>query len=108
LAEYAEQFMAHRDLKPRTRTQYRSILERAILPHLGSLPVKGITADDVKGWYYGKLDESKATWRSQCYGLLRTICGEAVRDGKASAQPCNAGAIPRNGRSRRLVCNALR
>ncbi len=33
LAEDAEQFMAHRDLKPRTRTQYSSILRRAILPH---------------------------------------------------------------------------
>ena len=110
LAEYVEQFMAHRDLRPRTRTQYRSILERAILPHLGALPINGITGDDVKAWYYKKLDESTPTWRSQCYGLLRTICGEAVRDGKASAQPCNirgAGSVKRAANIRPATMDEL-
>jgi integrase len=110
LAEYAEQFMAHRDLKPRTRLQYRSILDRAILPHLGALPIGAITADDVKAWYYKKLDAATPTWRSQCYGLLRTICGEAVRDGKASAQPCNirgAGSVKRAANIRPATMDEL-
>jgi len=97
LATYAETWLAHRDIRPRTAAQYRSLLNRAILPKLGGLPINAITADDVKGWY-SKLDKSKPTWRSQAYGLLRTICGDAVRDGKAKAQPCNirgAGAVKR-------------
>jgi integrase len=97
LAAYAEQWLAHRDIRPRTAAQYRSLLDRAILPKLGGLPINGITADDVKGWY-SRLDKSTPTWRAQAYGLLRTICGDAVRDGKAKAQPCNvrgAGSVKR-------------
>ncbi|HTX55284.1 MAG TPA: site-specific integrase [Candidatus Baltobacteraceae bacterium] len=97
LAQYAETWLAHRDIRPRTAAQYRSLLDRAILPKLGSLPVNTVTGDDIRGWY-AKLDKSTPTWRAQAYGLLRTILGDAVRDGKLAAQPCNirgAGSVKR-------------
>jgi integrase len=87
LAAYANRWHAHRDLKPRTREHYRKLLDRLILPTLGNLPIASMTADDVRDWY-AQLDRDTPTQRSHAYGLLRTICGDAVRDGKAQANPC--------------------
>jgi integrase len=89
VAAYAEQWLAHRDLKDRTRAHYRKLLDARIIgAPLGKLPLKSVTADDVKAWY-AKLDKSTPVQRAHTYGLLRTILGDAVRDGKLAAQPCN-------------------
>jgi integrase len=89
VAAYAEQWLAHRDLKDRTRAHYRKLLDARIIgAPLGKLPLKSVTADDVKAWY-AKLDKSTPVQRAHTYGLLRTILGDAVRDGKIAAQPAN-------------------
>ena len=88
LASYSRVWLQQRDLKPRTVEHYRRLLDRHILPSkLARLPLKSITADDVRSWYAG-LDRSKPTLRAHCYGLLRTIMGTAVADGKIPANPC--------------------
>jgi integrase len=98
LAAFAEQWLAHRDLKDRTRIHYRWLLDNFIIGSpIAKLPLKSITADDVRAWY-AKLDKSTPVQRSHIYGLLRTIMGDAVRDGKIAAQPCNirgAGSVKR-------------
>lgn len=86
-AAYAERWLPERDLKVRTREHYAKLLDRHILPRFGSLPIGAITADDVKSWY-AALRPDRPTMRSHAYGLLRTIMGDAVRDGKATANPC--------------------
>jgi len=88
LAEYAEQWLALRDLKDRTREHYRSLLDRLILPHLGSLPLASITADDVRAWHAKLGEHGTPTLRAHAYGLLRTILGCAVSDGKLATNPC--------------------
>lgn len=87
LADYAEQWLAQRDLKDRTREHYRELLDRRILPKLGALPIASITADDVRTWHAG-LDKATPTLRAHAYGLLRTIMGTAASDGKIGANPC--------------------
>lgn len=88
LASYAGRWLEQRDLKPRTREHYRKLLARHILPsRLARLPLKDITADDVRGWH-AALDRDTPTLRAHCYGLLRTIMGTAVTDGKIAANPC--------------------
>ena len=88
LASYAGVWLEQRDLKDRTREHYRKLLDGHILPaRLARLPLKDITADDVRAWY-AKLDRSTPTLRAHCYGLLRTIMGTAVTDGKIGANPC--------------------
>lgn len=87
LAEYAEQWLEHRDLKERTREHYRDLLDRLILPKLGGLPLASITADDVRVWH-AKLDKSTPTLRAHAYGLLRTIMATAASDGKITSNPC--------------------
>ncbi|OBI46983.1 tyrosine-type recombinase/integrase [Mycobacterium colombiense] len=84
---YADTWITHRDLKVRTREHYEKLLEHHIVPQFGSLPIASITADDVKSWHAALLPD-RPTMRAHCYGLLRTIMGDAVRDGKATANPC--------------------
>lgn len=88
LADYANQWLEHRDLKDRTREHYRKLLDAHIMTSLlGPLPLASITADDVRAWY-AKLDRDTPTLRAHCYGLLRTIMGTAASDGKITANPC--------------------
>ncbi|WP_396929173.1 tyrosine-type recombinase/integrase [Mycolicibacterium sp.] len=88
LREYAETWLRTRDLKQRTREHYTKLLDEHILPDLGSRPLGTITPDDVRAWYASLGERKTPTLRAHCYGLLRTILGTAVSDGKAPANPC--------------------
>jgi integrase len=88
LANYANQWLEHRDLKARTYEHYRKLLDDHILDALGSRPIASITADDVRTWH-AKLTKNKTpTLRAHAYGLLRTIMGTAASDGKITVNPC--------------------
>jgi integrase len=100
LASYAGLWLEQRDLKDRTREHYAALLAARIVgTPISRLPLAAITADDVRDWY-AKLDTSTPTLRAHAYGLLRTILGTAVADGKISANPC---AIRGAGSARRAV-----
>lgn len=102
LGDYAEQWLAHRDLKDRTREHYRKLLDAHILPGLGGLPLASITADDVRRWH-SAMGTGTPTLRAHAYGLLRTIMGTAASDGKIAANPCvirGAGSAKRVHRIR--------
>lgn len=84
---YSKTWMAQRDLKDRTREHYEKLLAEHIRPTLGSLPIASITADDVRTWH-AKMGAKTPTLRAHCYGLLRTIMGTALSDGKIKVNPC--------------------
>jgi integrase len=88
LTAYADPWLADRDLKPRTRALYRGLLDRRILPTLGSKPLASLTAADIRRWH---ADQSghMPTARAHAYALLRTILGSAVLDGLLPANPCH-------------------
>jgi integrase len=110
LASYAGLWLEQRDLKDRTREHYRKLLDAHILrSKLARLPIKSITADDVRAWYAG-LDRSTPTLRAHCYGLLRTIMGTAVIDQKIGANPCvirGAGSAKRKVQIRTASADEL-
>ncbi len=85
---YAQRWLQHRELKPRTRHHYTSILDNLILPTFGERPLKGITSESVRDWYTA-LDKKRPTWRSHGYGLLRTILATAVTDEKIPLNPAH-------------------
>jgi integrase len=87
LDEYATGWLATRELKPRTRIEYNSLLERVILPDLGALGLPQIDPATVRAWH-AKLGNSKPTQRAHAYGLLRTILGAAVDEELIAANPC--------------------
>jgi hypothetical protein len=86
-ADYADKCMANRQLKDRTREHYTQLLDQHLLKAFGSWPLSSITADDVRAWH-AKFGAERPTVRAHCYGLLRTILGTAVSDGKISVNPC--------------------
>ena len=88
LAAYVEPWLTHRELKPRTRDLYRRLLDQKILPPLGELPMKSITALTVREWY-SELDPATPTRRAHAYALLRTILGSAVSDELIPLNPCH-------------------
>jgi integrase len=97
LNTYTATWLAQRDLKERTAEHYRWLYDTHIARPLGGLPIGSITADDVRAWH-ASLDRSTPTLRAHCYGLLRTIMGTAVTDGKIGANPCvirGAGSVER-------------
>lgn len=87
-ADYAETWLAQRDLKARTREHYRRMLDQRLLPKFGSRPLTSITADDVRSWHATPTLTDKPTLRAHAYGLLRTIFASAVNDELIAANPC--------------------
>jgi integrase len=88
LRQYAEPWLADRQLKPRTRVGYRSLLDRRILPQLGDRPLVSLTPADIRGWHAQQGDHTP-TARAEAYGLLRTILTGAVEDGLILSNPCH-------------------
>jgi integrase len=99
LDAYADTWLEQRDLKSRTREHYRKLLDEHILLDLGARPIASITIDDVRDWHAKLADRKTPTLRAHCYGLLRTILGTALSDGKIPANPC---AIRGAGSARRV------
>lgn len=85
--DYAETWLAERDLKPRTRGDYRRILDRFLLPAFGTIPLRAMTPAMVRTWH-ASLGKDTPTMRAHAYGLLRTITRAAVADDVISASPC--------------------
>jgi integrase len=80
LAEYAETWLRGREIKPRTRGEYRSLL--------GNKPLSALLPVDVRMWY-AALDPTTKTRRAHAYALLRTILGTAVTDELIEANPAH-------------------
>lgn len=99
--QYAERWLARRELKPRTRDHYASLLERQILPAFGETPLKGITSEAVRDWH-DDLDRTRPTLRAHAYGLLRTILATAVSDERIVVNPCHIRGAGVTRRARKI------
>jgi integrase len=85
-AVYARDWLAARDLKPRTRALYRGLLDQLLLDDLEDLELDQITPTAVRSWH-GQLDTGP-TRRAHAYSLLRTILATAVDDELIATNPC--------------------
>lgn len=102
IAAYADQWLAERSLKPRTRALYRSLLDQRIIPDLGPVQVKDLSPTAVRAWY-GRQDPDAPTRRAHAYSLLRTILTSAVDEELITANPCRirgAGSAKRQHKIR--------
>jgi integrase len=101
LDDYARAWLAGRDLKPRTREHYATMLASRISPTLGAMPVRAITPAKVRDWYAG-LDSTTPTARAHAYALLRGILQTAVVDGLLPANPCHIRGAGTTKRARKV------
>lgn len=89
LRTYAIKWLGGRtDLKPRTTALYAGLLDRHILPDLGDLRLRDLTQVDVREWFAALDARTGPTARAQSYRVLRTVLGQAQRDGEIEANPC--------------------
>lgn len=95
---FANDWLTTRDLKPRTRDHYRTLLDRFLLPTFGDVELVEITPADVRAWH-AKL-ATGPTYKAHAYALLRTITRQAVADGVLAASPCT---IPKAGSAKRQI-----
>ena len=86
--DYAETWLTQRQLKPRTRAHYRSLLDKQILPTFARTPLRSISPTMVRRWH-SSLSPDTPTLRAHAYGLLRAILHTAVYDGEITANPAH-------------------
>lgn len=91
LGEYAEVWLAQRELKPRTRALYRDLLDALVLPGLGDSLLDKISPTSVRNWY-ATLDPTTPTRRAHAYSLLRSIFTTAASDDLRPDNPCRIRA----------------
>lgn len=97
--EFAESWLESRrtkrgPLKPRTRADYRRLLDRHLLPAFGARPLRSIGATEINAWYLS-FNPHTPTERAHAYQLLRAIYTSAAdpQVRAVSENPCQiAGA----------------
>jgi integrase len=99
LRAYAAQWLDHRQLRPRTRQHYESMLARLILPDLGDMKIVTLTPAKVRQWHSG-LGTGHDTRNAHAYALLHAICATAVQDEVLDANPCRIRAAMQTNRKR--------
>jgi integrase len=87
LGEFATEWIEHRNLKPRSKSGYESLLKLHISDSIGKVPLRHLNAETVRVWY-AKLDRDYVRRNSHAYGLLHAICATAVKDNLLQQNPC--------------------
>jgi integrase len=96
--EYAESWLRRRDLKPRTRGHYETLLRTFLLPRFESTPIRGITPTMVADWHHDLGKTTGPTYRAHAYSLLRTSMATAISEDELTVSPCRirgAGSVKR-------------
>ncbi|WP_420177475.1 tyrosine-type recombinase/integrase [Kerstersia gyiorum] len=91
VADFAERFF--KDIQSRDRkdvTMPRRYLEKDILPHIGSKPVRDITAEDVRSVIWRKKEQGFDAAAGQVRGLLKRMLDYALTCGLIQANPVMA------------------
>lgn len=83
---YAEQWLAGRPIKPRTRMHYRTLLDKHILPTFEAIPLRVITPEAVRTWFT-RLGTKTPVQRAHAYGLFKTVMKDAAADQLIPANP---------------------
>ncbi|HEX6300090.1 MAG TPA: site-specific integrase [Acidimicrobiia bacterium] len=82
LADYAESWLAGRQLKPKSVATYKSLLDSRILPKFGDWQLRQITPDAVRAWVAGMVEEGLSPSRvGAAREVLASILNQAVEDG---------------------------
>ena len=103
VSDYADTWLADRDLKARTRINYQRLLDRYIAPTFASMAVASITPTHVRAWHGTLGREVGATTRSHAYSLLRAIMNAAVREDIRDNNPCRIESAGTHRRTKTIT-----
>lgn len=97
-ASYGQAGVEQRVISQHTRTHYRRLLDKHILPTFGRMALGDITPDSVEAWY-AATDASAPTVRIHAYPLLRAILQDALSRNIIAANPCQNPAVKTSRRA---------
>lgn len=86
LRTYALDWLAARDIRPRTLETYSARLDKQILPVLGDVPLNQISPAEVRRWHAAM--DATPTVKAQAYRVLRAVLNTAVEDVAIRSNPC--------------------
>lgn len=87
LTDYAAKWVTERNVKPRTRDEYRAKLRLHVNDSIGSHEITAVTSEMVRSWH-AALGTEHARRNSHAYALLHSIFATAVKDGLVESNPC--------------------
>lgn len=88
LSEYANAWLEQRvGLRPRTIELYRSLLDKKILPELGTTTLAQLTPSKVRAWHAG-IAKTHPSTAAKAYRLLSAVMATAVADELIVRSPC--------------------
>ena len=87
LREFADTYLAVRSRSPRVQIEYRSLLDRVILPSLGDRQIDRIEPSHVTAWY-ASLPADRPRARAHAYSLLKAVLNLAVANDLIARNPC--------------------
>ncbi|WP_428340754.1 tyrosine-type recombinase/integrase [Mycobacterium sp.] len=101
LRAYTDRWIGQRQLRPRTRQHYESMLKRLIVPELGDAVMVTLTPATIRQWHTA-LGTDRPTQTAHAYALLHAICATAVQDEVLDANPCRIRAAMQTKRKRSI------
>jgi integrase len=88
LSDYANEWLKQRtDLAERTSELYRHVLDKHVLPVLGTSSLAGLNPTTIRSWHTNIAKDHPAT-ASKAYRLLASVMRTAVADGILLTSPC--------------------
>lgn len=100
--EYANTWLAERQLRPRTRELYHGLLANHVLPTFGPVPLAKVSSALVRAWHAKRLDAGVGpSTVAKAYRLLKAIFATALADDLVARTPCRlSGASVERGAER--------
>lgn len=100
--DYARGWLERRDLRPRTRAHYRTLLDRFLLPTFADAPLVAITPAKVAEWHHALGKQTGPTYQAHAYSLLRTIFRTAIDEDEVVTSPCRVRGAGASKRVKRI------
>lgn len=85
-SEYADRWLASRDLSPRTRAEYRKVLDGKRLAYFAEFTLDEISPAMIKQWWQSH-DDGYPTARKKAYDLLHAILATASQQDEDTDAP---------------------
>ncbi len=100
-ADYADDWLAQRNLKPNTRIHYRWLLGSHIFPTFAEASLQSISTATVRAWHANV--NTGRTAKAHCYALLKSILSAAVEDELITVNPCRIKGVASKADRRREI-----
>lgn len=96
VGDWAESWLAtRRDIKPKTKAGYESLLHSRILPAFGMTSVNKLTPDMIDAWVTAMVDEGLSPARiRQAHQMLSATMKAALRRGLVASNPADGTPLP--------------